>query len=299
MTSRQWRPIAPLVPQPNHGFSAEDDLRRQWTVYQLQAGDASLTALHRSWAIETGIIEGIYQLDEAQTRTLIEQGFEPENIPQSGTGQDPENLLAILQDHMTALDAIYSEVQRGRSIGRSAIRQLHQVVVAHQPTYRAMNQFGQWFDATLHAGAFKTLPNNPTRPDGVIHEYCPPIHVESEIDNLLGWYADYCAQPDAYHPYHPYHPLVVAAWLHHRFAQIHPFPDGNGRVTRALVSWHLVQHGYLPIVVTHHDRNSYIDSLEVADDGDLIPLVNLTAGLQRRAMLQAISNCDNTRSQRA
>ena len=30
--------------------------------------------------------------------------------------------------------------------------------------------------------------------------------------------------------------LVVAAWLNHRFAQIHPFPDGNGRVTRARVT---------------------------------------------------------------
>ena len=288
MTTRPWHPIAPLVPQPNRDFSADDDLRQQWLSQRSNVEHTGLTALHRSWAIETGIIEGIYQLDEAQTRTLIEQGFEPSAIPPSGTGQDPDNLLAILQDHMTALDAIYGEVRNDRSISRSAIRQLHQVIVAHQPTYRAINQFGQWFDATLHAGAFKTLPNNPTRPDGVIHEYCPPIHVESELDNLLSWYVDYCAQPDAYHP------LVVAAWLHHRFAQIHPFPDGNGRVTRALVSWHLVQHNYLPMVVTRHNRNDYIDALESADDGDLVPLVEFTAGLQRRAMLQAISNCDST-----
>ncbi len=75
-------------------------------------------------------------------------------------------------DHMTALDAIYGEVRSGPSISRSAIRQLHQVMVAHHPTYQAMNQFGQRFDATLHAGTFKTLPNNPTRPDGVIHQHC-------------------------------------------------------------------------------------------------------------------------------
>jgi|GEM_PF-6737520 len=33
-----------------------------------------------------------------------------------------------------------------------------------------------------------------------------------------------------------HHPLLVAAWLHHQFVQIHPFQDGNGRVTRALVA---------------------------------------------------------------
>ena len=171
-------------------------------------------------------------------------------------------------------------------INRSVIRQLHQVIVAHQPTYRAMNQFGQRFDATLHAGAFKTLPNNPTRPDGAIHHYCPPQHVDSEIDNLLSWHDEYSNQADVYHP------LLVAAWLHHRFAQIHPFPDGNGRVTRALVSWHLVQHNYLPMVVTRHNRNDYIDALEAADDGDLTPLTDLTTRLERRALLQALNTAD-------
>ena len=62
---------------------------------------------------------------------------------------------------------------------------------------------------------------------------------------------------------------MVVAWLHHPFAQIHPFADGNGRVTRALVTWHLVQHDHLPIVVTRDDRGDYIDALETADDGNL------------------------------
>ena len=184
---------------------------------------------------------------------------------------------------MTALDAIYSEVRRGRSINLTAIRQLHQVIVAHQPTFRAMSQFGQWFDATLHPGAFKTMPNNPTRPDGVLHQYCPPELVLSELDNLLTWYHEYAAHPDEYHP------LLVAAWLHHRFAQTHPFADGNGRVARALVTWHLVQRHYLPIVVTRDDRNHYIDALEAADDGDLGPLVTFTADLQRRAILETMT----------
>ena len=29
---------------------------------------------------------------------------------------------------------------------------------------------------------------------------------------------------------------IEATWLHHRFTQIHPFQDGNGRVARALAS---------------------------------------------------------------
>ena len=283
MTTRPWRPITPLQADTEQDYSQDDALRDQWHNHLTDVGDGGLTALHRSWAIETGIIEGIYRLDEAQTPTLIEHGFEPENIPQSDTGQDPDNLLAILRDHMTALDAIYSEVRGGRSISLTAVRQLHQIIVAHQPTYRAYSPQGQPFEARLYAGRFKTMPNNPTRHDGALHQYCPPEQTLSELDNLLTWYHDYVARPGEYHP------LLVAAWLHHRFVQIHPFPDGNGRVTRALVTWHLVQYGYLPIVVTRHDRNDYIDVLEAADDGDLAPLVAFTAGLQRRDIREAVT----------
>ena len=76
--------------------------------------------MHRSWAIETGIVEGRYRLDEAQTRTHIHLGFKSAIIPRSGTGQNSENLLAVLQDHMATLEAICGEVRDGRSISRSA-----------------------------------------------------------------------------------------------------------------------------------------------------------------------------------
>ena len=84
-------------------------------------------------------------------------------------------------------------------------------------------------------------------------------------------------------------PWLVATWFHHRFVQIHPFPDGNGRVTRALVTWLLIEHDHLPIVVTRHDRNDYIDALEAADHGDLDPLTAFTARLHRGSIQQAMS----------
>ena len=110
MTTRPWHPITPLLPFPGQDFSQDDALREQWLTHRSNTGNDGLTALHRSWAIETGVIEGIYRLDEIQTHALVERGFELENIPQTGTGQEPDNLLAILQDHMAALDAIYDQV---------------------------------------------------------------------------------------------------------------------------------------------------------------------------------------------
>jgi Fic family protein len=82
-------------------------------------------------------------------------------------------------------------------------------------------------------------------------------------------------------------PDVQAAWLHHRFTQIHPFQDGNGRVARALTSLVLVQAGLFPLVVTRDDRIEYIDALEAADSGQLKPLVDLIARLQRSEFRKA------------
>ena len=53
-------------------------------------------------------------------------------------------------------------------------------------------------------------------------------------------------------------PEIQAAWLHHRFTQIHPFQDGNGRVARTLASLIFIRQGLFPVVITQNDRQEYI-----------------------------------------
>jgi hypothetical protein len=57
-------------------------------------------------------------------------------------------------------------------------------------TFRAFFSFGDFFNAELKAGVYKTLPNNPKR-NGSVHEYCPPEHVASEIDRLVALHAEH------------------------------------------------------------------------------------------------------------
>lgn len=82
-------------------------------------------------------------------------------------------------------------------------------------------------------------------------------------------------------------PEVQAAWLHHRFTQIHPFQDGNGRVARTLATLVLLKAGSLPLVVTNDQRADYIEVLRTADKGELRALVELFAKIEKRAFREA------------
>jgi hypothetical protein len=84
-------------------------------------------------------------------------------------------------------------------------------------------------------------------------------------------------------------PIIVAAWLHHRFTQIHPYQDGNGRVARALTTLILLRADLLPLVLDRDLRGEYIKALEDGDAGDLSALASIFARLERTAILQALS----------
>jgi len=170
-------------------------------------------------------------------------------------------------------------VAQNRDLTIGVIHELHAILTRHQDQTLAVDQFGRRYEIPLLKGRFKEQPNNPKRDDGSLHEDCPPLHVQSEMENLLKWLSGYPAED----------PIIVAAWLHHRFTQIHPYQDGNGRVARAITTLVLLRSELLPLVIDRDLRVEYIGALEAADDGDLTALATMFAGLERAAILQALS----------
>lgn len=233
--------------------------------------------LKRQFSIETGILENLYSLDRGVTDTLIQQGLHASLIPDSQRNSGNQIAL-MLQDHQSSLDGIYDFVGTTRKLSTGYIKELHALLTRHQTHVDGRNQYGQYHRMELLRGEFKQLPNNPTRQDGLVHFYCPPEHVGSEMDRLI----------ELYHQYEDIYPEVLAAWLHHRFTQIHPFQDGNGRVARCLANLVLIKAGWLPLAILRDQRISYIDALEQADDGNLSPLVGLFGHIERDKMVLAI-----------
>lgn len=288
MPDYKWNPIEDL-PQDWEEFSG-DELSSLADIWREQRerlhGSEALkrfnTQLQRRWAIETGIIEGLYTIDRGITQLLIERGIDASLIPHGKTDKPVGTILPIIKDQETVIRGLFDYVGQSRALSTSYIKELHQALTAHQQTVEAYDHLGNCQEVALLRGDWKRLPNNPSRSNGSTHEYCPPEHVASEMDRLIELHAAHCAANVA--------PEVEAAWLHHRFTQIHPFQDGNGRVARALASLVFLRLGWFPLVVVSDEhRDEYIQALEQADRGDIAGLVNLFARLQREAFVGALS----------
>ncbi len=76
----------------------------------------------------------------------------------------------------------------------------------------------------------------------------------------------------------------IAVRLHHKLVQIHPFPNGNGRVSRLMADLLLEKleekklcWGNTNLVNISEVRNNYIAALRKADAGDYTDLLKFTA----------------------
>ncbi|HEY3741113.1 MAG TPA: Fic family protein [Bryobacteraceae bacterium] len=216
------------------------------------------------------MIENAFSLERGVTIQLINQGFISSLIDRQSNGLSGEQVAAILTDTKEALEGIFAFVKSEQPLTTSYIRQLHQQLMKNVETYDVY-----WPDPVTHQpvlskkmlerGRYKTEPNNPWRPDGSIHEYCPPLEVGSQMERLVRLFAELDSATVA--------PEVRSAWLHHAFAQIHPFQDGNGRVARALASLVLIKSGLPPLIVSRYMKSRYIGSLEAADAGEPAALI--------------------------
>lgn len=281
--SHAWRPIEGLA---DPAALASPDMRAFTKVWQKQRAqlaelgvlDEFQERLARQWSIETGVLERLYDLSRGLTVMLVERGFHSSLIAHGDATMDGDRLVEILHDHREGLAMVMDLIGGTRGLTVGWIKELHALLTRHQTTADGVTQAGQRVQIPLQRGAFKQRPNNPLRADGLVHEYCPPEHVPSEMDRLV---AEFEALPAEF-------PEVRAAWLHHRFTQIHPFQDGNGRVARALASFEFIRAGLPPLLVERDDRDTrYFPALEAADHDDLQPLVTFFADCMSRVLLRA------------
>jgi len=277
-----WSPIEFSEIWSETSTAKFDDLAPSW--YKRREGLTEddedyrdfLERLKREHAIETGIVEKLYDLSEGITQTFIKEGFVETYIGHDDTNIAPGELMAYLKDQFEALDFVFSVVQDHRELSIGFVKELHALLTKHQKTTTAVDGTGRTVQVELIKGEFKKLPNNPKREDGTECVYCPPEQAQSEMENLLAVYESLVVNNK--------NPIVLSAWFHHAFTIIHPFQDGNGRMARLLSSLIWIKEGLFPLTVKRTDKSAYIRALEKADAGTPSELVAFFSEAQSKSI---------------
>jgi len=164
------------------------------------------------------------------------------------------------KDHYEALEFIMELVEhkKPQTISEQLIKTLHQIIV------RDIEK--EW------AGRYRSSNVMIT---GARHKPPDAIRVPLEMEKLIQWFKKSESK---------LHAIELAALIHHKFVNIHPFFDGNGRVSRLLMNVILLHEGYPLSVVLKNDRKKYYNTLAKADEGDCTSFVKMMAQSVERSL---------------
>ena len=225
-----------------------------------QRVDASLSRrayeiVKRAAAIDTGAIEGLYEVDRGFTFTVAMEAA----LWESALAEKGEHVRPLFEAQLHAYDYILDLATKAEPLSEAAVRALHEEVCRAQPTYRVITAIGPQ-EQPLPKGSYKTLPNHVRTRHDTDHSYAPVDVTPAEMARLVRE-----LRSEAFLAAHP---ILQAAYAHYALVVIHPFADGNGRVARALASAFTYREISMPIVILSEHKNVYFDSLEAADKGD-------------------------------
>ena len=233
---RTWRDVGP-------GISAGDN-DRLWRKLKLE------------WNYNSNHIEG-NTLTYHETELLLIFG--------RTSGGHPMRDYEEMKAHDVAIDHVRELAAEERELSDAEIRQLNGITLKEPFWAPAEAPDGQSTRKRIVPGEYKTTPNHVRTSTGALHRFAEP----SDTPSLMAaWTRDFrrdmtrCAYPL---------PLFLAE-SHNGFLAIHPFDDGNGRTARLLLNYALLRRGLPPIVIKTENRDRYIEGLENADLGNVMPL---------------------------
>jgi Fic family protein len=200
-----------------------DQFKGAWRALGTLAPDR-LASLRRVATIESigssTRIEGS-KLTDRQVQTLLS------NLEiGSFTSRDEQEVAGYAQ----VMELIFSHAD-DLTFSENHIKQLHRDLLVHSSK-------DEW-----HRGHYKTTSNSVVAFDaqgkqlGVVFETASPFETPRLLQELLDWLRE--QRENRY-----WHPLIVIGIWVVVFLEIHPFQDGNGRLSRVLTTLLLLQAGY-------------------------------------------------------
>lgn len=209
----------------------------------------------RATALDTGAIEGLYDVDRGFTYTVA---FETAAW-EVALAEKGEQVRPLFEAQLRAYDYVLSLATTMEPVSEAAIRTLHEVVCEAQDTYRVITAVGP-HEQAFPKGQYKVLPNHVRTRRGTDHSYAPVDVTPAEMARFV--------EELRHSQFLTAHPVIQASYAHYALVVIHPFADGNGRVARALASTFTYRAISMPIMILSEHKSAYLDALERADEGD-------------------------------
>jgi len=243
-------------------FKKADTLKEQ--IDQKKNKDTNLWAtilqkLKVDWTYNSNSIEGS-TLSRGDTHFFLTEGLTVEGKPFKD--------FLDAKNHLEAIDYLYEIVSSQRNISEGMIKELNALILFGVSYTKAQDEKGRPTQKKATPGEYKKQPNHVLLPNGDIHEYVEPIHVQSQMQELVEWIEQSKEK---------LHPIFVASVVHYNLVRIHAFDDGNGRGARILMNLILMNRGFFPAVVKSEKKRKYLASLHDADRGDIVPFVSFMA----------------------
>lgn len=215
-----------ITPEILNLIAEIDEFKGGWRAYQNLAPER-LAALRHVATVESVAsstrIEGV-KLSDRQVEALLQ------NLQQGQFSTRDEQEVAGCAEVMQLIFESYSSIP----LTENHIKQLHSLLLRYSDKDHR------------HRGAYKTLANNIAAFDanghalGVIFETTSPFDTPLQMQDLVEW-ANQAFKDQILHP------LLIIAIFTVRFLAIHPFQDGNGRLSRILTTLLLLKAGYVYI----------------------------------------------------
>ena len=210
-----------------------DEFKGRWEALRTLSPER-LSALRKVATIESvgssTRIEGA-KLSDAQVEALL-----PDIAIKFFKTRDEQEVAGYAE----AMDLVF-EAFGDLRLTENHVRQLHQTLLRHSDKDER------------HRGSYKTLPNHVVAFDadgheiGIVFETATPFDTPHEMEDLIAWTRK-AIEEEALHP------LLVAAVFIVTFLAIHPFQDGNGRLSRVLTTLLLLRAGYVYVLYASLER---------------------------------------------
>jgi Fic family protein len=213
-----------ITPKLLQAVAEIDEFKGAWQALGTQAPER-LSALKRVATIESIAsstrIEGS-KLTDQEVRALLS------NLEVRSFATRDEQEVAGYADVMETVFGAWADL----TLTENHIKQLHRDLLCYSTK------------DDRHRGAYKTASNDVVAIDeqgnqiGVVFETASPFDTPRLMTELVGWFNDY-------HESKALHPLICIGIFVVVFLEIHPFQDGNGRLSRVLTTLLLLRAGYL------------------------------------------------------